>query len=77
MRDQGEWAQEREMMAMEKRAYRECCQKMAQIYRKAMGIMEEDKYVDSSSHLDIMTTFVELTNEKLKLLKARYLLTQK
>jgi hypothetical protein len=49
---------------MEKKAYRECALKMASMYRQVITIMGDDT-------CGIMERFVEITAEKVKLLKAR------
>jgi hypothetical protein len=56
---------------MERKMYRECCSKMADMYRQVLTIIGEGSYGDAAGEVDIMNRFVELTTEKVKLLKAR------
>ncbi len=53
---------------MEKKAYRECALKMADMYRQMILIIAGDGF---HGEIDIMNKFVELTAEKVKLMKAR------
>ncbi len=55
---------------MEKKAYRECALRMASMYRQVITIMGDDT-------CGIMERFVEITAEKVKLLKARQLMMAK
>ncbi len=61
---------------MEKKAYRECALKMADMYRQIILIIAS---ADGQSHgeVDIMNRFVELATEKVKLIKARQLMMTK
>ena len=55
--------------------YRECCTKMADMYRQVLTIIGDGQ--GASGEVDIMNRFVELTAEKVKLIKARQLLVLK
>lgn len=55
------------MLHMERKMYRECCTKMADMYRQVLTIIGDG----ATNEVDIMNKFVELTTEKVKLIKAR------
>ncbi len=57
------------MLHMERKMYRECCTKMGDMYRQVLTIIGDGCGV--SGEVDIMNRFVELTTEKVKLIKAR------
>ena len=57
------------MLHMERKMYKECCTKMGDMYRQVLTIIGDGCGV--SGEVDIMNRLVELTTEKVKLIKAR------
>ncbi len=70
---QAEGERRENMLHMERKMYRECCAKMAEMYRQVLTIIGDG----ATNEVDIMNRFVELTTEKVKLIKARQLLVTK
>ena len=69
---QAEGESRENMLHMERKIYRECCTKMADMYRQVLTIIGDGQ--SASGEVDIMNKFVELTAEKVKLIKGRQLL---